>query len=84
MGEQEKLTKFVPDIRDQKSLTPDERKVNEREKDMKGGLQVRNLYFLVAEFNQLPNLWKADLEMEGVQVDQSQIFLPSETANSQA
>lgn len=50
-------------------MTPDERKVNEREKGVKGGLQVRTLYFLFAEFSQLLIFWKADLEMEGKPTD---------------
>ena len=38
MCEQEELTKFITDVRDQKSLTPDDREVNEREEGVKGDL----------------------------------------------
>lgn len=48
MGEKEELTRFLPNMRDQrKSLTPNEKKrkeINEREEHVKGIPQVRDLF----------------------------------------
>lgn len=41
---------------------------------VKGGLQGRTLYFLFSELNQSLILQKAELEMEGMQVDRIRCF----------